>query len=755
MSFQGLMRSLISLMALILSFCCTQTMSGQAPGPSASADFESLAKSAAAAREAGNAEAAIRDYRRALEIRPGWEEGWWFLGTLQYDGDHYAEAIPAFRKLVELVPGAGPAWNFLGLCEYETKDYANALEHFKKGQGLGVEDDPEIARVSNYHLALLLIRGGEFDAAAALLASTFGQNQVSAQVKVALGLAMLRVPLVPEEVDPSRDALVHAAGVAAANLARGDSAKVLEAFPALLENYADTPYLHYHYGKALVSAGRYEEGLREQREETKLLPKSALPWIEISLLELRLQNATEAQRAAEEAVRISPGSSAAHRVLGQAFQLEGKKERAEAELAAAEKLAPEKPLPEEGIARLYARRSETGGKEVQQTVTIPTEGLKGPSSQELSRRALEAQQANNRGLAIQNYEQALQVQPNWDDGRWELAMLYFSEEKYAEAISALKIWVERQPNFGAAWAVMGLAEFEMKDYGNAFIHLQRGADIGLSGNPEAVQRAKYHLGVLRNRDGQFERATEILALESGTGSLSKKVQFALGMAMLHMPLLPEEVEPSKRILVQSAGEIASLLQNSKYDLAYPKFQALLKEYPATPFLHYAYGIALAALSQYDEAEIQLRLETRISPTSEVPYVRLASLALKRHRPADALPDARRAVLLARDSAEAHYVLGRAYLELGQDETAVQELEVASSLAPTSPEVHFNLAKAYAKAKMPGKAEQERAIFARLNEQAEKQRSQSGNQAYGGSHGAVEFSPARVEAKGDSAPQHPQ
>jgi predicted Zn-dependent protease len=753
---QRTIRSRLSLFfALILASCCAQTILGQAPGESTSTEFEALAKSAAAAREAGNAGEAIRDYQRALEMRPSWEEGWWFLGTLQYDGDRYAEAIFAFQKLAGLVPNAGPVWNFLGLCEYETKDYANSLEHLKKGLALGDGDDPEIARVSKYHLGLLLIRNGEFDAASALLAKTFGQSQMSAQIKVALGLAMLGVPLLPEEVDPSRDALVHAAGEAAAGVAQNDSEKTLTAFPLLLAGYPNTPYLHYVYGKALASAARYEEALTQQKEEARVSPESALPQIEISLLEVRLQRPAKALEAAEDGVRLAPESSAAHRALGEALGALGRKERAEKELAAAERLATEKPPRDAGIVGWYARRSEAVGQTNSQEAASQQRESAGVGFEELSRRAGAAQTAGNKELAMQSYEQALQARPDWNDGRWNLAMLDYSTGRYREAISELEKWLQHKPDFGTAWAVMGLSEFEMKDYSDALIHLERGAELGLGGSPEAVRLAKYRLALLFNRERQFERATETLGSESGSGPFAKEIQFTLGMALLRMPLLPEEVPVSQHALVQSAGEIAALLESSKYDQAFPKFQALLKEYPSAPFLHYAYGTALAALSQYDEAEIQLRKEAQISSASELPYVRLASLSLKKHRAAEALPDAEHAVQFGHNSAEAHYVLGRTWLELGENQTAVQELETASKFAPGSPEVHFNLAKAYAKTKQPEKAEQERAIFARLNALAEKQRSLYGNQAYRGSHDAEELSPTRIENNKPSAVEHPQ
>ncbi len=237
--------------------------------------------------------------------------------------------LRASTKLVQLVPASGPAWSFLGLCEFETRDYSNALSHLEKAQTLGGGDDQELARVSAYHRALLLIRNSEFERASTLLGAMFGQGEASEQVKVALGLALLRIPLLPEEVDPSQDALVHAAGEVASVLAQGDSAKALDGFSKLSAEHPSTPYLHYAYGIALAAAGRVDEALAEQRREMKVSPNSALPLIQIAALELQLQHPQEARQAAEKAVQLAPHSSAAHQALSKSLRAVGEVHKAD------------------------------------------------------------------------------------------------------------------------------------------------------------------------------------------------------------------------------------------------------------------------------------------------------------------------------------------------------------------------------------------------------------------------------------------
>jgi len=702
----------------LVMFCCVamfvlcgehRVVLGQAAMPTAGETFQAIAGAASSAREAGRTEEAIHDYSRAVALRPDWAEGWWYLGTMQYDLDRYADAIPAFRNLVQIAPNLGSAWAFLGLSEFETRDYDSSLADLQKAHSIGVTDDQELARVSAYHLALLLNRQGEFNQSAALLLSISGQSELPPQIKSALGMALLHIPLLPDQVDPSQEAFLQSAGAAAATAAR-NPAQAMDVLGNLVKEHPQAPYLHYAYGLALATDGQTEEALAAQQREVEISPESVLARIQIATLQLVLHQFPAALHSAQQAVDLAPDSSAAHELLAKALEANGKHQQAAEETRKAATLLPERAHIDQQTARMYG---------------IPAGAA--PS-----------------GTTVGNA----------DPAEWQQAMSEYSSRHYAEAIATLKKWVEAKPGDGTAWAVMGLAEYELRDYDNALIHLQRGQQLGVGASPQAIELAKCRLASLMIRKGQFELATDLLSPLAGQPPLAGDIQFALGLALLRIPSLPDDVDSGRHSLIEQAGDVAQLLLASKYDQAFPKLQKLIAQYPTTPFLHYAYGTALDSLSQYEEAKAQMRAEIKLSPQSALPWARLASIALRERRPDEALPAAQNAVRLAADSADAHYVLGRAWADSGDTGKAIPELERASQLSPDSPEIHFALAKAYAKMNQPEKASEERATFARLNALAEQQRAQHGDQAYEGAHDAANPSilGTATSATGTAPPQ---
>lgn len=639
------------------------------------AGFESLVVKADAARDAGQIDEAIHDYRAALDIRPSWDEGWWYLGTILYDADRFDEAVPALRKVVALQPKAGPAWAFLGLSEFETGDYRGSFSALQKARELGFVESPDVEKVALYHFGLLLNLQGKFEQATEVLVSAFGPNHFTDQIRVSLGLAFLRVPILPSQADPAKDALVHAAGEAAVLLADHQTEAGARSMEQMLRDYPDTPYLHYQYGLMLAASAQYPQAETHLREETRITPRSALVYD-------ALANVLRAQKKQEEA---ATASQRAHELAKQAVEADGAQ-----------------------VARYALSRSAI--KENSKSTAPAASG----SFEELARLADSERRAGRLEQAATAYRSALALRPTWPEGWRQVGTIEYMQAQHAEAVSALQQAVALDARLPDAWTLLGLSEFETRDYKNSLVHLERARTFGFTGNAAAVRIARYHLALLLNRTGEFDRALDLLVPEIAPGGLQDEIQFAMGIALLRIPALPEQVKPEQKELVRKAGEAASFLSDSHYEKAFPIIETLLKEYPTTLFLHYAYGDALAATSMYDEAQVQLREETRLNPDNALSYIRLASIELQQHHSANALADAKKAVALAPESSEARYLLGRSFLDERDIPAAIRELETARRYSPNSPRVHFNLARAYAKAGRASEAQESRAEFERLN-----------------------------------------
>jgi tetratricopeptide (TPR) repeat protein len=342
--------------AAALLLVAVQTASPRAPSPrpaSPPPSFEDVSRRAAEARDLGRVPQAIRLYRQALNLRPRWDEGWWYLATLLYDTDRFAEARPALRRFLALEPDAGPGWALRGLCDFRVADYAGALEHIDRGLALGIAQ-PEILRVARYHRALLLVRAGQFERAVPPLTLLARSETESAGLVEAIGLMMLRMPLLPANIPQPKRALVQQAGRAGyLHLARkGEEAH--RAFEDLVAAFPTQPWVHYAFGISLLASDP-EKGAAELRREAELQPGAVYPHLDLAFELLRRGDNEGAKASAERAVDLAPGLFAAHNALGRALVELGQLEPGIRELQSAVRLAPDSPEMHYSLARAYAK----------------------------------------------------------------------------------------------------------------------------------------------------------------------------------------------------------------------------------------------------------------------------------------------------------------------------------------------------------------------------------------------------------------
>jgi len=326
----------------------------KAAAPAPSAAFDKLVAQATDARKAEHWDEAIALYAKAVKLRPGYVEGYWYQGTALYTLQKFPECKTQFAQVVKLAPANGAAFAFLGLCEYGLKEYDQALPHLLQARGLGVGDTGDLGGVARYHAAAILIRVGEFEQALQSLGEFANEGDDNPRVIAAMGIATLRMPIFPEDLPDDRRPMVTMAGRASYQMATRNTAAAGKSFDALVLRYPETPNVHYANGVYLLGE-QPDKAIEEFKKELELQPGHPQSLMQIAFEYLNRGDAQQALPWAKQAVQAAPGDFAAHKVLGQALLDTGDVDGAIAELQRGVKLAPESPSLRFQLARAYQK----------------------------------------------------------------------------------------------------------------------------------------------------------------------------------------------------------------------------------------------------------------------------------------------------------------------------------------------------------------------------------------------------------------
>lgn len=262
-------RSLLALTLLLtLSFARAQSSaSPQTP------QFGDLTARAASAREKQDIPLAIHLYTEAEHLNPGWQEGWWYLGILQYASNQFPGAIDAFSHLLQLAPTAVPALALRGLCEFETGAYDDSLRDIEQAMAHGAASDPRNEQIIRLHLAQLLTHAGRFQEALEQYRFFAAKHLDAPDLMIGISLAGMRIPSFPKDVSPDNRNLYQQAGEAAFMFLAGDGDRADNMFLQLFARYPATPNLHLFYG-LLLFPQHPELAVEQFRRELLINPGS-------------------------------------------------------------------------------------------------------------------------------------------------------------------------------------------------------------------------------------------------------------------------------------------------------------------------------------------------------------------------------------------------------------------------------------------------------------------------------------------------
>lgn len=308
--------------------------------------------------------------------------------------------------------------------------------------------------------------------------------------------------------------------------------------------------------------------------------------------------------------------------------------------------------------------------------------------------------------AIDLYRQALGLRPEWAEGWFYLGAGLFQTNQFADSKHAFQKAAALAPDRGTVWGFLGLAENQLGETAAALNHMRKGEALGLADDAKFVaairntaaliyiQQRNYSDAMLQLRDlARRGDHSDLTITELGAG--------ALGLAM------PETQTP----LVHDAGEAAFFLYSQQTEQAKTALENLTAKYPATPGVHYLYGLYLLARDK-TAARAAFAKEWKIAPNDPAARLQLAMLDIEDGNPQHAAQLAREASKLDAKNPLALLILGRALLEEKRYSDAIQPLQTSAELSPENAEAHLYLEQAYKRLGKTAEAHREHEEFTR-------------------------------------------
>lgn len=343
----------------------------------------------------------------------------------------------------------------------------------------------------------------------------------------------------------------------------------------------------------------------------------------------------------------------------------------------------------------------------------------GDSVQQLYEQAKLDEKSGHADEAIRKYEDIIKLDPSLAAAYNNLGRLYYQQGRLDEAIKTLRRASQLEPKLQPPRALLGFVLFQKQDFEGARRELKIASQL----NPADVSVRLFlarSLVELKDLNG----ALEILTKLSRDDPNNTEVLYTLGGVYSSLAEVTigkiQTVDPNSYLLELLLGKVSEVKQ--VFPDAAEHYRRAIERAPDVPDLYYRYAHALWAAGDSASALSAYKTALERNPYDYRAEWELARLVLA-DNPEEALRLTNQALELKPDIAEALTIRGRALVSLQRPQEAIADFRKAISITPDEPAIHFQLARAYRMAGKSQEAQDENAIYERLDKEAHAARVQ--------------------------------
>ena len=624
---------------------------------------------------------ALREARIAVSKDPNHIGAHYILGNIYYAREDYTAALPELEKVFLETPDfeIGRA---LGFTYLSLKKADLARRHFQKLQALV---------------------GRESVALHTLFAKFYERTNYPADAERELNRALAIDPKTPKINLYLGYLLMQHGG-------SGRLAEAGEAFERELELNPNDFYSLFFAGVVASSENNHQKAIPLLEKAVDVNSESGEAHLFLAQSQIEIDDLENAEKNLRRAVELelnggkNTQSRRTHFLLGRLLVKTGRREEGLKELTIAGKLQQ---------AALDSSRSELErilGQVVEDSELKPGEEKNADPKVQIELTAERTAQLTK----IKSYLANVIAQAFSN-----LGVIATQNNQLTDAIDYFSSAYQWKPDFPNLNRNLGIVTFRVGEFDQATGPLAR----QLETNPKDMLIRKL-LGSSFYLTKDFQKSVETLKPIESQLEEDPELAYFYGISLVQLKRNKEALPVFERLAAVSKGDPTALFNAAQgfmmagdFRRAVGEFERVLSIAPETPKANYFIGQCLIRLNQIADAEKPFSRELEISPADALSRYHLALTLIERKiEMARAVRLLEEATRLRYKYADAHYQLGKIYLEKGDYQKAIAQLESAVSADASKDYIHYQLSIAYRKVSRKEDADRELELYKKLKQE---------------------------------------
>lgn len=634
-------------------------------------------------------ERALEEAKKSVAIDPEFVYGHYILGNIYFTKEDYKSALPYLEKVFRSSPDFEIA-NALGLTYLNLKQLDRAKLLF--------DEVLLAAKKPSAELHLVFARNYE---------KTNYPAETEREIKRALAI---------DAKHPRANFLLGYFILLHAGSERLSEAGI--AFENELKLSPDDFYSNFFVGVVANSENDHEKAIRYLKKAIQLNSQKSEAYLFLAQSQLETGDLAEAERNLRQTALLEEKESdntaqsrRTHFLLGRLLVRTGRREEGEKEL----KIARE--LQERSIQTARDEINQILGKVVTDTkpenantfkVNLTSEKIADLAKIKAYLSEVLAQAYHNLGVisvkngqtddALVKFESAAKWKPDFPGLNRNWGIISFRSGRFEQAIISLSRELARNPNDNLVRRMLGVSYYLTQDHKRA-IETLKPVEDNINADPELA----YFYGI------SLIRAKEEASAATIFGKLAESTQ-----------------NNAESLMYAAQG----FLMLGSYERAVKEFSQTILLNPNLPKANYLMGQALIRLNRFADAEKAFAREAELDPRDFLSKYHLALTLIERKlETARAVTLLEEAIALKSDYADARYQLGKIFIEKGEINRAIEQLERAAISDDKKDYIHYQLSIAYRKADRKADADRELQRYQQLKAANRRSDSPMGNNEY--------------------------